>query len=180
MPTTNINVRADSEMKSKAQEIFSSLGLDISTAINMFLRQTVRQNDLPFVPTTNVKHVKKTREVMFGCLREEYRIADDFVAPLDDFTEYMECSCLLIRISLFSYLTTMKIFHKWPEIAIKHSLGKLPEFKGGVKRFFYAIHDTPIEIVGVLPEYIKKVEELPYIHRDPFDRLIIATALCGA
>lgn len=64
------------------------------------------------------------------------------------------------------------------EVAIKHSLGKLPEFKGGVKRFFYAIYNTPIEIVGVLPEYIKKVEELPYIHRDPFDRLIIATALC--
>lgn len=90
MPTTNINVRADSEIKSKAQEIFSSLGLDMSTAINMFLRQTVRQNDIPFVLTTNVKPVKKTRETMFGCLRGEYKIADDFDAPLDDFKEYME------------------------------------------------------------------------------------------
>ena len=64
------------------------------------------------------------------------------------------------------------------EVAIKHSLGKLPEFKGGVKRFLYAIYDNPIEIVGILSEYIEKVEELPYIHRDPFDRLMIATALC--
>ena len=64
------------------------------------------------------------------------------------------------------------------EVAIKNSLGKLPGFKGGTKRFLYAIHDNPIEIVGILPMYVEKVEELPYIHRDPFDRLIIATAMC--
>jgi len=64
------------------------------------------------------------------------------------------------------------------EVAIKYSLGKLPEFSGGVKRFLQAIHENPIEIVGVASEYVEKVEELPYIHRDPFDRIIIATALC--
>jgi len=63
------------------------------------------------------------------------------------------------------------------EVAIKHSLGKLPEFNGGVKRFFRAIHDNPIQIVGINSDYVEKVEELPYIHRDPFDRIIIATAL---
>ena len=64
------------------------------------------------------------------------------------------------------------------EVAIKYSLGKLPEFSGGVKRFLQAIHENPIEIIGVASEYVEKVEELPYIHRDPFDRIIIATALC--
>ena len=64
------------------------------------------------------------------------------------------------------------------EVAIKCSLGKLSEFKGGVKRFLYAIHDKPIEIIGIIPEYIEEVETLLYIHRDPFDRIIIATALC--
>jgi antitoxin component of RelBE/YafQ-DinJ toxin-antitoxin module len=54
----------------------------MSTAINLFLRQTVRQNDLPFVLST--------RAEMFGCLRGEYKIADDFDAPLDDCMEYME------------------------------------------------------------------------------------------
>jgi len=63
------------------------------------------------------------------------------------------------------------------EVAIKHSLGKLPTFDGGVNRFLYAIHDNPIQIVGVNSEHVKKVEALPYIHRDPFDRIIIATAL---
>ena len=35
-----------------------------------------------------------------------------------------------------------------------------------------------MEIVGVLPEYVVKVEELPFVHRDPFDRVIVATAMC--
>ena len=34
------------------------------------------------------KH-EKSRDAMFGCLRGEYKIADDFDAPLDDFKEYM-------------------------------------------------------------------------------------------
>jgi PIN domain nuclease of toxin-antitoxin system len=64
------------------------------------------------------------------------------------------------------------------EVAIKHSLGKLTEFPGGVKLFLSAIYENPIEIITVLPKHIEMVEQLPYIHRDPFDRLIIATALC--
>jgi len=90
MPTTNINVRADSEIKSKAQKIFHSLGIDMSTAINIFLRQTVRQNDIPFIITTNAKSNKRSRDKMFGSLRGKYKIADDFNAPLNDFKEYME------------------------------------------------------------------------------------------
>ena len=64
------------------------------------------------------------------------------------------------------------------EVAIKYGLGKLPGFNGGVKRFFHAINDNPIQLIGIHFEYVKRVEELPYIHRDPFDRIIIATALC--
>ena len=90
MPMTNIIIRVDSEIKSKAQEIFSSLGLDMSTAINLFLRQTVRQNDLPFVLSTNTKSNTNPRDAMFGYLRGKYKIASDFDAPLDDFKEYME------------------------------------------------------------------------------------------
>lgn len=47
MSMTNINIRTDSEVKSQAQTLFSNLGLDMTTAINMFLRQSVRQQALP-------------------------------------------------------------------------------------------------------------------------------------
>jgi PIN domain nuclease of toxin-antitoxin system len=70
----------------------------------------------------------------------------------------------------------ISIVSAW-EVAIKHSLGKLTEFPGGVKLFLSAIYENPIEIVTVLPNHIEIVEHLPYVHRDPFDRLIIATAL---
>ena len=71
----------------------------------------------------------------------------------------------------------ISIVSAW-EIAIKHSLGKLTEFPGGVKLFFSAINENPIKIIQILPEHVEKVEELQYIHSDPFDRLIISTALC--
>ena len=90
MQTTHINVRSDIETKSKAQEIFASLGLDMSTAINLFLRQTVRQKDIPFVITMNPIKSKRTMAETMGCMRGEYKIADDFDAPLEDFKEYME------------------------------------------------------------------------------------------
>ena len=45
---TNINVRVDSEIKNKAQEVFSALGLDMTSAINIFLRQAIRKNGIPF------------------------------------------------------------------------------------------------------------------------------------
>jgi len=48
MANTNLNIRLDSEIKKKAQQIFANLGLDTTTAINIFLRQVIRTNGLPF------------------------------------------------------------------------------------------------------------------------------------
>jgi DNA-damage-inducible protein J len=94
MAMTNINVRTDSEIKARAQQIFESMGLDMSTAVNIFLRQTVRQNDLPFGLTARphdpVAAAASARAAMFGCLRGKYVMADDFDAPLDDFKDYMQ------------------------------------------------------------------------------------------
>ena len=69
----------------------------------------------------------------------------------------------------------ISIISAW-EIAIKASIGKLSEFDGGSKAFLAQIDNMPINIITVLPEHIGIVETLPFHHRDPFDRLIIATA----
>jgi len=63
------------------------------------------------------------------------------------------------------------------EIAIKTSIGKLSEFEGGVKSFLDKLDETPIDIIPILPCHIELVESLPMIHRDPFDRLLIAAAV---
>ncbi|MCL2361873.1 MAG: type II toxin-antitoxin system RelB/DinJ family antitoxin [Defluviitaleaceae bacterium] len=44
----NINIRVDGEVKNKAQDIFSALGMDMTTAVNIFLRQAIRKNGIPF------------------------------------------------------------------------------------------------------------------------------------
>jgi DNA-damage-inducible protein J len=91
MSTTNINIRIDSETKACAQHIFSTLGLDMTTAVNLFLRQTVRMNDIPFVLSTKTDRPNSTSKLVFGrgCMKGKMQMADDFDAPLDDFEEYM-------------------------------------------------------------------------------------------
>ncbi|MBT9173563.1 MAG: hypothetical protein DDT21_01964 [Syntrophomonadaceae bacterium] len=46
--TTNLNIRVDEELKRKAEAIFTELGLNMSTAMNMFLRCSVRYGGIPF------------------------------------------------------------------------------------------------------------------------------------
>ena len=46
--TANINVRVDTHLKSQAEEIFTELGLNISSAVTMFLRNAVRYRGIPF------------------------------------------------------------------------------------------------------------------------------------
>ncbi len=48
MATTNINVRVDSALKQKAETLFSDLGLNMSSAINMFLCSAINYDGIPF------------------------------------------------------------------------------------------------------------------------------------
>ncbi len=85
MATTNINIRTDSELKAKAQAVLSELGLDMSTAINVFLTQVVYKNAIPFEIT---KPVKKTAKL--GGWEGKITLSDDFNAPMQEFEEYTE------------------------------------------------------------------------------------------
>jgi len=63
------------------------------------------------------------------------------------------------------------------EIAIKIGLRKL-EFDGGVKEVAILIDINGFEIVPISVEHTIAIERLEFIHRDPFDRIIIAQGLC--
>ena len=69
----------------------------------------------------------------------------------------------------------ISIVSAW-EIAIKVSIGKITELIGGVRTFFMKVEDMPVFMLPVMPHHIEMVETLPFIHRDPFDRLLVATA----
>ena len=48
MPTTNIQVRVDSALKAEAEQLFADMGLDMPTAVRLFLKQAIINNGLPF------------------------------------------------------------------------------------------------------------------------------------
>ena len=48
MATVPTQVRIDEELKKQSTELFAQLGIDMSSAVNMFLRQCVMRNGLPF------------------------------------------------------------------------------------------------------------------------------------
>ena len=53
MPSTHIHVRINDDIKKKAQQIFSDMGLDITTAVNMFIKQVIRNQGFPFIPSAD-------------------------------------------------------------------------------------------------------------------------------
>ncbi len=55
---TTLNIRIDENIKAKANKTLSSLGLDMSTAVKLFLNQVVTENGLPFTPTKNASVLK--------------------------------------------------------------------------------------------------------------------------
>lgn len=64
---TTINIRTDANTKSKAEKLFDSFGMSMSTAINVFLKQAVREQRIPFeinneVPNALTEKVLKESE----------------------------------------------------------------------------------------------------------------------
>ena len=90
MASANINVRVDGDVKSQAQDVFSSLGMDMSTAINIFLRQAIRKKGIPFELVTEPTN-KRRISPQFGCLKGKIHEADDhdWFEPLEEFEEYV-------------------------------------------------------------------------------------------
>ncbi|MCD8316766.1 MAG: type II toxin-antitoxin system RelB/DinJ family antitoxin [Eggerthellaceae bacterium] len=51
MPKVSTNISLDAELKKEAQELFADLGLDMTTACTLFLKQCLRVQGLPFIVT---------------------------------------------------------------------------------------------------------------------------------
>ncbi|MEJ8305769.1 type II toxin-antitoxin system RelB/DinJ family antitoxin [Saccharibacillus sacchari] len=68
MAQANINIRVDEEVKKEAELLFSELGLNMTTAVNIFIRQSIRQGGIPFDITTqtdsfyNPTNMKRLKE----------------------------------------------------------------------------------------------------------------------
>ncbi len=89
MATTNLNIRTDKEIKEQAEIIFSELGINMTTAINIFLRTAIRENGIPFtlkldVPNKiTVSAIEEGRKIAYDDGVEGYSNMDDLKAALD-------------------------------------------------------------------------------------------------
>ncbi|MBS3984773.1 MAG: type II toxin-antitoxin system RelB/DinJ family antitoxin [Selenomonadales bacterium] len=66
--TTNVSIRIDVQLKKQAEELFSDLGLNMTTAMTIFLRQAVRSQGIPFeisrVPNADTIAAMKEAEII--------------------------------------------------------------------------------------------------------------------
>ncbi len=86
---TNLNIRIDRKTKESAESVFDEMGLNMTSAITMFLRQTVRDRRLPFTADLNTYGP----ETMMA-IEEGRRIARDPRVPgygnMDDLKRALE------------------------------------------------------------------------------------------
>ena len=73
--TTNISIRMDSDLKAQADALFNELGMNISTAFNIFVRHSLREGRIPFEISLN----QPNKETVAAMLEAE-RIAKDLSA----------------------------------------------------------------------------------------------------
>ncbi len=84
MSTVNVTFRVDNELKKQADILFADLGMSLSTAFNIFLRQSVREQQLPFAVSKNVPNAV-TLEAMDAAEKNE-----DMQGPFDNVHDLME------------------------------------------------------------------------------------------
>lgn len=58
MSTTNMSIRMDTELKKQAEAMLASMGLNMTTAMNIYLRQIVRQGKIPFEIATDIPNAE--------------------------------------------------------------------------------------------------------------------------
>ena len=54
MKNVNVTFRVDENLKAQADALFADLGMSLSTAFNIFLRQSVREQQIPFAISRNI------------------------------------------------------------------------------------------------------------------------------
>lgn len=89
MAATNLNIRTDKAIKEQAEQIFNELGLNMTTAINLFLRTAIREHGIPFelkldVPNdTTAAAIEEGRSLLSDPSAPRYSSMEALKAALD-------------------------------------------------------------------------------------------------
>lgn len=81
--TTNISIRMDSELKAAAEALYEELGMNISTAFNIFVRQSLRERGIPFI----ISEGNPAKATVSAMLEAERIAKDSSVKGFNDIEE---------------------------------------------------------------------------------------------
>lgn len=90
MASTNLNIRTDKTVKDQAEAIFNELGLNMTTAVNMFLKTVIRQNGITLdlrldVPNeTTASAIEEGRKLMNDPSAPRYSSMDELKTALKE------------------------------------------------------------------------------------------------
>ena len=80
----NVTLRDDENLKKEAETLFSELGLNLTSAFNIFLRQSVRERQIPFRVTKNVPNAATLAAI------EASEKGEELYGPYDSVSDLME------------------------------------------------------------------------------------------
>ena len=87
--SVQVSTRIDQATKQQFDRICEGIGISPSNALSMFIKSVINHNGIPFAPTLPARPAIMSMAETMGCMQGQFKIADDFDAPLDDFKEYM-------------------------------------------------------------------------------------------
>ena len=88
--TINLSIRMERELKEKAESLFSELGMNMTTAFTIFVRQSVRQGKIPFEITLNKPNpetlaaLREIEDMRAGVIRKQSMSVADFSKEMDE------------------------------------------------------------------------------------------------
>ena len=91
MAKVSTNITLDPDLKKSAQELFRDLGMDLTTAVTLFLKQSVREQGLPFTvsrATPNADTIAALQEL--DAMRKDktqYKRYDSFAELINEVRE---------------------------------------------------------------------------------------------
>ena len=86
-----VSTRIDESTKRQFEIVCENIGISPSNALSIFIKGVINYNGIPFaIVMPPEKAAKMSREAVFGCMRGQFKMDDDFDAPLKDFNEHME------------------------------------------------------------------------------------------
>ena len=84
MKNVNLTLRVDRTLKEQAEELFEDLGLSMSAAYTIFLKQAIREQQIPFVISRRVPNATTLNAIAAA------EAGDDMHGPFDSVASLME------------------------------------------------------------------------------------------